>query len=290
MNSVAKPYWSISMGEQAETRTNRHIMKNGVIQLVVTLGLLGAGSVAIADAPLVYCNGTACGGDGPRRYAYPVDAASFPMIEFRVGTNDLDLENYTDILIPDGWSFAVEAEPMSHMCGVSTPHGKGSPGPCRSLTLGSVHWWVDDPHLAVESFIFGYDHPGSSEDVGWTLRTRREGSPPTYYTMKVVWDSTVGTGYGPLHGPTLESEGLVGDLNNDGLVSSGDLDIVRGHWGESVEPGNPLQGDPSGDGLVNSKDLDVIRANWGSQAAAVPEPGMVLLVLLGAALSVLRRR
>ena len=265
-------------------------MKSGTILSLLMLALLGTSSVAIADAPLIYCTGTESGGDGPRLYSYYVDAASFPMIEFCVGTNDLDLDNYTDILIPEGWSFAIEPEPMSHMCGVSTPHGRVSPGPCRCLTLGTAHWWVKDPEYAVEHFVFGYDHPWASEDVGWTLRTRREGSPPTYYGMSEHWDSAVGAGYGPLHGPALEEARLAGDLNEDGLVGSADLDIVRGHWGESVESGNFLHGDLSGDGLVGSADLDIVRANWGTQAAAVPEPGVVFLGIVGLAILIGHRR
>ena len=54
-----------------------------------------------------------------------------------------------------------------------------------------------------------------------------------------------------------------GDLDGDGLVGSGDLDIVRCYWGQTVTPGSLLEGDPSGDGVVNSADLDIIRANWG---------------------------
>lgn len=79
-----------------------------------------------------------------------------------------------------------------------------------------------------------------------------------------------------------ESGGLEGDLDGDGLVGSSDLDIVRAHWGQSVEPGCVSCGDPSKDGLVGSADLDIIRANWGAIAqTAVPEPSAGLLLVLG---------
>jgi len=66
---------------------------------------------------------------------------------------------------------------------------------------------------------------------------------------------------------------LEGDLNGDGAVNSGDLDLVRGNWGTT----HPA-GDANGDGVVNSGDLDIVRANWGATAAAtVPEPGMTML-------------
>ena len=79
------------------------------------------------------------------------------------------------------------------------------------------------------------------------------------------------------------SAGLEGDLDGDGYVGSSDLDIVRSNWGSAVTPGDLLAGDPSGDGSVGSADLDIVRANWGrtSAAAAVPEPGVFVLVVLG---------
>lgn len=75
---------------------------------------------------------------------------------------------------------------------------------------------------------------------------------------------------------------IPGDLDGNDAVGSGDLDIVRANWGETVTPGDLTSGDANGDGVVNSDDLDVVRANWGSTASAVPEPGVMLLMLLGA--------
>ena len=84
--------------------------------------------------------------------------------------------------------------------------------------------------------------------------------------------------------------GLPGDLNGDGAVNSGDLDLVRGNWGRT-DATSSLDGDATDDGIVNSADLDVVRANWGSTAAAsVPEPGVLMLVLAGFLSLALRRK
>jgi hypothetical protein len=82
--------------------------------------------------------------------------------------------------------------------------------------------------------------------------------------------------------------GLEGDLNGDGSVNSGDLDIVRGNWGRTVS--GLAEGDANGDGTVNSADLDIIRANWGATAAAaVPEPGFAICAASLLGLGFLRR-
>ena len=79
-----------------------------------------------------------------------------------------------------------------------------------------------------------------------------------------------------------------GDLNCDGFVGGADLDIIIGHWGQSVTPGELLLGDPSGDGFVGGGDLDFVQANWGNgvplvvaAASSVPEPGSLALLTLG---------
>lgn len=83
---------------------------------------------------------------------------------------------------------------------------------------------------------------------------------------------------------------LDGDLNADGSVDSGDLDVVRGNWGRTVAPGDASEGDATGDGLVDSNDLDVIRGNWGAVAAAVPEPSALLLGAFGLLMGAFQRR
>ena len=61
---------------------------------------------------------------------------------------------------------------------------------------------------------------------------------------------------------------IIGDLTDDGIVGSDDLDIIRANWGQIVAKGSLQHGDLSGDGRVNSDDLDIIRANWGATTSA----------------------
>ena len=85
-----------------------------------------------------------------------------------------------------------------------------------------------------------------------------------------------------------EFPGLAGDLNNDGYVNSGDLDLVRANWGTTN-----AAGDANDDGVVNSGDLDVVRSNWGAHTAAsvIPEPTtFVLLGAMGLLACLIRRR
>ena len=83
---------------------------------------------------------------------------------------------------------------------------------------------------------------------------------------------------------------IEGDLNGDGTVDSDDLDLVRGFWGQDVEPGSGSMGDADGDGLVNSDDLNIVRANWGTESAAVPEPAVPFSVISVVTLLAWRRR
>lgn len=201
------------------------------IAVAVMVGALA--SSAVADAPMIFCSGWRCGDPGPRSYSYHVDAVSYPMMEFRVGTNDVYTPNYHNVLIPPGWNFAVEEEPMSHCCdtcGDHTPHGQISPGPCYCLTLGSVHWWTDNPDEAVEVFTFGFDHFWPPEDVGWELTCYRENPEPEFYYFEPFWDAPLGVDHGPLHGPCWSDEycWLNSHCGSDGYCFFHDCDLESG--------------------------------------------------------------
>ena len=84
-----------------------------------------------------------------------------------------------------------------------------------------------------------------------------------------------------------------GDLDGNGYVGSGDLDLVRGNWSESVVP--TTLGDANGDGFVSSADLDTVRGNWGNVVCAapqalIPEPTSLIIWALGLLCLSVRRR
>ena len=87
---------------------------------------------------------------------------------------------------------------------------------------------------------------------------------------------------------------IPGDATHSGRVDSADLDIIRDHWNEEVDPGDLSAGDVSGDGYVGSADLDLVRLNWLKTRplppAAVPEPTTGLLLLAFAMTTALWRR
>jgi hypothetical protein len=82
-----------------------------------------------------------------------------------------------------------------------------------------------------------------------------------------------------------------GDSNLDGQVNAADLNQLGGNW-LITNATSWGQGDFNGDGNINASDLNDLGGNWqfGVNAAAVPEPSTFLLVLLGLAGLMVRRR
>lgn len=179
---------------------------------------------AYADAPLVWCDGSACGGHASTAFAYRIDSVSYPMMEFRVGTNDLNINHYLNISTPPGWNFTIDKQQMYHDHEVVTPHGQMPTGPCRCLTAGSAYWWTDDPNYAIESFTFGYDHSWQPEDTAWYLLTRREGPPPQYFEFSEFWDAPHGTGAGPVHGPSIMPGSII-NFGTEEIIQAAGTDI-----------------------------------------------------------------
>jgi len=59
---------------------------------------------------------------------------------------------------------------------------------------------------------------------------------------------------------------LLGDLNGDGFVGQGDLNIVLSQWGRGAPPHEPItdpRADANHDNFVGQGDLDIVLADWG---------------------------
>jgi len=90
---------------------------------------------------------------------------------------------------------------------------------------------------------------------------------------------------------------LVGDFNSDSFVSQGDLDLVLLNWGDATLPAgfdeNALASGGPFDNLISQNELDDVLLNWGNgtpPTTAVPEPASLVLMGLGAAGMLIRRK
>ena len=112
------------------------------------------------------------------------------------------------------------------------------------------------------------------------------------YDALAMWDSAeyIGDTYDvPTEEPGMPAT-LDGDLNDDGFVGQGDLDIVLGAWGTT--PPSDTRADPNDDNFVGQADLDAVLGDWGMDTPptpSVPEPATLgIFTLCGFAL--LRRK
>lgn len=88
----------------------------------------------------------------------------------------------------------------------------------------------------------------------------------------------------------LSEIGLTGDLDGDGVVGVGDLDLLLANWGQAM-PGSRLDAD--GDGVIGEGDLAIVQATFGRAApthSTVPVPGSAALLIVSALTMGVRRR
>lgn len=79
---------------------------------------------------------------------------------------------------------------------------------------------------------------------------------------------------------------IPGDTDGNLIVDELDAQKLAQNWGADVGEGGFAAGDFNGDHWVNAADAAILAANWGNhagEAAGVPEPGALVLLLMGAA-------
>ena len=182
--------------------------------VAVAMVLCTAGSAPAGIT--VVCNGSECGGSGPRDYFYEVTTTEeYDGFVFNAGTADRDTGNYSNplaaTLVGGNWVAMTDGpspggdydicfgygeqldihSPMTvHGGGPVTPNGKSNM---------VIAWFVNGP-LPANTYGFGYDNDTDPLDVSWFFD---EGSIPFPFASS-DWSKVVGTGLGPVHGPSPE--------------------------------------------------------------------------------------
>ncbi len=88
---------------------------------------------------------------------------------------------------------------------------------------------------------------------------------------------------------------LVGDANNDGVVSADHYGSVQLYFGDTGAPGGGLLGDANQDGVVSADDFGSVQLHFGEMAGGlgsvpVPEPATIGLLGIGGLLMLVRKK
>jgi hypothetical protein len=96
-----------------------------------------------------------------------------------------------------------------------------------------------------------------------------------------------------------KAQDVLYDINGDGEVSSGDLNLLLTSYNTDVHQ-DPTTGyvvDLNNDGTVNSGDLNLLLTDYGQgytsgggPAAPIPEPATMLLLVVGGTCALIRRK
>lgn len=203
---------------------------------------------------------------------------------FRTVTEGQNLAQQNSTLGPDGVIYS------------GTALGSGQSTVSTQLTVNDSSWWNlrgtgESNSIEITAQVRGLTTPGLWGQINQetTLNIDEQVYLRAGETYELFF--WVRNGSGTLEASLAPGDGFIGgDYNGDGFVSQADLDLVLLNWGDNAVPESWLavdQFDAGADGsggLVSQNELDRVLLNWGNgtagRAAAVPEPGAGLLVVL----------
>jgi glycosyl hydrolase family 99 len=170
-------------------------------------------------------------------------------------------------------------------------------------------WFVTSE--AVNDFLFYTSADGTDWTAHPPLVTNKGGGAWTEYFyensgalpaghkyLRIQWQTSAGQWWSPQIGEVkmydiaaVPVSPLEGDLDGDGFVGIGDLNIVLNAWNQFISLSD-ISADPSGDGFVGIEDLNIVLGNWNAGTPPivnVPEPASLGLLFVGGGLILLRR-
>jgi len=183
--------------------------------MAVVVAMVLCAATPTTAAVTVVCNGSECGGSGPRDYFYEVTTTQqYAGFVFNAGTADRDQGHYGNSMVarrvsgtwvelddgdsPGGdydttWGYGDQLDTHSpvtaHGGGPVTPNGKSD------MVIG----WFVLITVPAGTYGLGYDNDFTDPiDVSWFFV---DGPPPD---ITSDWSKVVGTGLGPVHGPSPE--------------------------------------------------------------------------------------
>lgn len=144
----------------------------------------------------VVCNGSRCGccETATRDYLYYVDEGTTSFTAFLSGTCDGDESNYSNWLLPTGWTYEFQKAEF--------PDSPYSPKGSYATQTGNCPWMIlwmcSSAEYAVTSGTFGFDNKNAPHNVYWAV------SGSDFVGIEGTdWTKAVGLGEGPVHAPSV---------------------------------------------------------------------------------------
>ena len=181
----------------------------------------------------------------------------------------------------DTWTTATFPNPRTGMV-AATVAG-------RALFAGGV----SSPHGERSDLVSIYD-PSSNTWATMKLSEARWGTAVAGVGNKAVFAGGHAEDYHVFSvADVFQTPTVAGDASLDGWVDDDDLSILPAQWtGAGGSGGTWKTGDFDGNGAVSDVDLSLLLANWtgDSGSAGIPEPVTLILLALGAQITIWPRR